>query len=140
MSKEDESHFREGAQYFDEQPDAGGNRHYDYISVAAHDDANGSLRLKDRWNDLTTNDIVVLRSMAKNLGIQKDIVDHKDRLALLRCIFSNCENRDWWQNRAYKLEKVLINLKEGLDHINSQDCNDVKQIDFMTDMIDEVLK
>ena len=88
------THYR-----YDDQPDTGGNRHYDYISVEEYDAAKESLKEKTRWMDLTTHEIVVLRSMARRLGIAKDAVDHSDRLALIRCLFGHCENRDEWMGR-----------------------------------------
>lgn len=72
--------------YMETQPDCGGNRHYDYISVETHDASAKTLESKERWSDLTSNEIIVLRTMAKELHIDPDIVDHKDRLALIRCI------------------------------------------------------
>lgn len=65
------------------QPDCGGNRHYDYISLEDFDAAEITLKNKKTWQSLTTNEIVVLRSKAKKLGINQDIVDHSDRLDLL---------------------------------------------------------
>lgn len=82
------------------QPDCGGNRHYDYISLEDFDAAEITLKNKKTWQSLTTNEIVVLRSKAKKLGINQDIVDHSDRLDLLWCLFSHCENRDFWFKRA----------------------------------------
>ncbi len=97
--------FKNGAQYFDEQPDCGGNRHYDYISVEEHDAAEKSLAEKEHWGELTTNEIFVLRFMARQHRLEQDVVDHRDRLALLRCLFSHCANRDEWMEKARALEK-----------------------------------
>lgn len=70
-----------------EQPDCGGNRHYDYISVEDFEAAEKTLDKKERWVDLTQNEIAVLREKARQFGLQQDIVDHIDRLALVRCLF-----------------------------------------------------
>ena len=92
-------------QYFNEEPNAHGNRHYDDISVEHFEEAVKSLKTKDEWRELTTTEIVVLRDQAKQLGLNKDVVDHHDRLRLLQCLFHHCENRDHWRNECGKLEK-----------------------------------
>lgn len=89
----------------DDQPDGGGNRHYDYIELDEYDAAKASLETKEHWSDLTSDEIVVLRSRARDFGLTPDIVDHLDRLALLRCLFYHCKNRDEWMNKARELEK-----------------------------------
>lgn len=98
---------------YEEQPDVGGNRHYDYISVEAYEAAIKTLDKKERWDDLTTNEIVVLRGKLKGIGIDPDVADHKGRLALIRCIISHCENRDEWLEKARKLEKQLSEARGG---------------------------
>lgn len=78
------------------EPDSGGNRAYDYISVEDHDAAEKTLETKEYFNELTRNEIVVLRTMAGSLGFRKDVVDLIDRLALVRCLFETAKNRDEW--------------------------------------------
>lgn len=87
---------------YQRQPDCGSNRHYDYISIEEHDAAEKTLATKERWGDLTSHEIVVLRDKAHQLGVVKDIVDHADRLAILRCLFSHMENRDEWKTSCLK--------------------------------------
>jgi len=96
----------------DSQPDCGGNRHYDYISAEDHEAAEKTLKKKDSWRSLSTNEIVVLRAQAKDLGLVKDIIDNKDRLMLLKCLFYHCENRDIWAKKARELEKKHIERME----------------------------
>jgi hypothetical protein len=89
---------------YEEQPDVGGNRHYDYISVEEHDAAEKTLETKEEYKDLTSHEIVVLRSRLKSLGILPDLVDHKDRLALLRCLIITIENREAWYKKYHELK------------------------------------
>lgn len=90
---------------YEEQPDSGGNRHYDYISVEEHDAAEKLLKNRKEYKDITFHEVVVLRSQFRRLGISKDIVDHTDRLGLLRCLKSHCENRDQWREYYYWLKE-----------------------------------
>lgn len=90
---------------YERQPDSGGNRHYDYITLEEHRAAEKLLdedRLEKKWADLTSHEIVVLRSRAKELNLQPDVVDHIDRLALIRCLLATAENRDDWRKDKYK--------------------------------------
>ena len=70
-----------------DERDCGGNRPYDYISLEEHNAAELSLKTKTHWRELTTHEIVVLRSKAKDFGLLADVVDRDDRLDLIRCLF-----------------------------------------------------
>lgn len=81
-------------------PDSNGNRPYDYISLEEYSKAEGELDSIEKYSDLSEHHIVVLRHQARKLNLQKDVVDHDDRLSLIRCLFYHCENRDAWMARA----------------------------------------
>lgn len=90
---------------YERQPDVGGNRHYDYLTLEEYQAAEASLDTKKKWSELTSNEIVVLRDRARKCGLISDIVDHSDRLLLLRCLFSHCENRDEWMEKCIELRR-----------------------------------
>lgn len=84
---------------------------YDYISPEEAAAAAKTLDTKEEYKDLTSHEIVVLRRKFKRLGIMTDVVDHKDRLGLLRALLVHIENRDWWRDQYYLL-KEKSGLKE----------------------------
>lgn len=90
---------------YEEQPDVGGNRHYDYISIEEHDAAERTLETKEKWRDLSSHEIVVLRSKLKHVGINPDLADHEDRLALIRCVLAWKERANYWNEEHQKLSK-----------------------------------
>lgn len=96
-----------------EDVDVGGNRPMDYISLEEHDAAEATLKEKSRWAELNQNEVVVLRSRARQLGPNKDIV-FKDKLELILCIFYHCENRDQWMNRATEARELVGKLEKAL--------------------------
>lgn len=90
---------------YEEDPNCAGNRHYDYITVEEHNKAEAELAEIKEYKNLKSHHIVVLRSKAKDLGIIKDIVDHRDRLALLRALFYYVELMQNWHNKYLELKE-----------------------------------
>lgn len=88
-------------------PDAGGNRPYDYISLEEYKQAEEELKYITKYEDLNKHHIVVLRQQAKDMGLQKDVIDRLDRLGLIQCLFYHYENRDMWIAKARELEARL---------------------------------
>lgn len=100
-------------------PDDGGNRPYDYISIEEHKAAEELLKSRPygfKYSDLTLNEIVVLRTKAKRLHIVKDIVDKIDRLALIECLLIHAENRDEWMNKYRALETQLSEANNIIEY------------------------
>lgn len=89
---------------YEEQPDSGYNRHYDYITTEEYNAAEKTLEEKTRWRDLTSHEIVVLRAQAHEAGMRKDLIDHEDRLALIQCLLytRRLEDRAFRQNRIMR--------------------------------------
>ena len=84
----------------DNEPDIGGNRPYDYlISSEEIEKYEKTLEEKKKYSELTLGEVVVLRGMARSLDLNKDVVDHIDRLQLIRCLFAHCRNRDEWMEK-----------------------------------------
>lgn len=65
--------------------DCGGNRPFDYIEISEHEVAEKTLELKDKWSELTKNELAVLRSKFKESHINPDVV-FQDKLRILRSL------------------------------------------------------
>lgn len=70
-----------------------------------------SLNAVEKWEDLTEDNIITLKSEAGLRGLNRDVVDKIDRLALLRCLFHHCDNRDEWMKKAEKLIRVCESVE-----------------------------
>lgn len=111
----------------EDQPDVGGNREYDYLSIEEYDLAEDSLAQKKLWSELDPKEIAVLRSMASELGLRKDIVDHEDRLAVLLCLFYHCRNGNTffklYRDKNAKIAGLRAALEKAIKMIGSMDCD-----------------
>lgn len=85
--------------------DSGGNRSYDYISLEDHQEAEKTLETKTKWSELTTNEIVVLRYKIRKLHLRKDIIDHEDRLDLIKCLIYHLEIKESLYKRIEEMQK-----------------------------------
>lgn len=92
--------------------DCGGNRPFDYIEISEHEVAEKTLELKDKWSELTKNELAVLRSKFKENHINPDIV-FQDKLRILRSLlyYIDMAERDALTSSKFP-QQLLVNDEE----------------------------